>query len=363
MRTVCSGVPVPGDAGEVLADSLDRILTGSYRVDDLELLLGTTDPQQEAALFAAANRVREEAMGPGVHLRALIEFSNHCSGGCAYCGLRARNAELVRYRMEPDEIVDAAAKALSLGYKTVVLQSGEDRWFSREIVADLVRRIKALGDIALTLCLGERPREDYVAWKEAGADRYLVRIETSNRALYERLHPGMSFENRLRCLRDLRELGFQVGSGVLVGLPDQTLRMLAEDLLFLRDLKADMVGMGPFIPHEQTPLAEVPQGSVELVLRMMALVRLLLPECYVVSTTALGTLDPQGRERGLQAGGNVMMPNCTPRKYRAMYEIYPNKICVDEEPEQCRGCLTGRIRSIGREIAEDQGNAPWTSTT
>jgi biotin synthase len=261
--------------------------------------------------------------------------------------------------MEPDEIVAAAHKALDLGYKTIVLQSGEDRWFSREIVSDLVRRIKSLGDIALTLCLGERPREDYAAWKEAGADRYLVRIESSNRMLYERLHPGMSFDNRLRCLRDLRELGFQVGSGVLVGLPNQTTRMLAEDLLFLRDLKADMVGMGPFIPHEQTPLAQVPQGNVDTVLRMMALTRLLLPQCYVVSTTALGTLDAQGRERGLQAGGNVMMPNCTPRKYRAMYEIYPNKICVDEEPEQCRGCLTGRIRSIGREIAEDQGNAPW----
>ncbi|MHB8994847.1 MAG: [FeFe] hydrogenase H-cluster radical SAM maturase HydE [Armatimonadota bacterium] len=344
------------------AQSLQRVLADSYSVDDLEFLLETDDPAQEAALFEAANRVREEAMGPGVHLRALIEFSNHCSGGCEYCGLRAKNSDLQRYRMEPDEIVAAARKALELGYKTVVLQSGEDRWFSREIVAALVRRIKALGDIAVTLCLGERPREDYAAWKEAGTDRYLVRIESSNRALYERLHPGMSFDNRLRCLRDLRELGYQVGSGVLVGLPEQTTRMLAQDLLFLRDLKADMVGMGPFIPHEQTPLAQVSQGSVDTVLRMMALTRLLLPQSYVVSTTALGTLDAQGRERGLQAGGNVMMPNCTPRKYRAMYEIYPNKICVDEEPEQCRGCLTGRIRSIGREIAEDQGNAPWTQS-
>lgn len=340
--------------------ALQRVLAGTCSVDDLQALLETTDPAVEADLFAAANRVREEHMGPGVHLRALIEFSNYCGGGCQYCGLRAENGELARYRMEPDEIVEAAREALRLGYKTVVLQSGEDRWYSRGLVSDLIRRIKALGDIALTLCLGERPREDYAAWKEAGADRYLVRIETSNRALYERLHPGMSFDNRLRCLRDLRELGFQVGSGVLVGLPDQTPRILAEDLLFLRDLRADMVGMGPFIPHDQTPLAAVPQGSVDTVLRMMALTRLLLPECYVVSTTALGTLDPQGRERGLMAGGNVMMPNCTPRKYRAMYEIYPNKICIDEEPQQCRGCLTGRIRSIGREIAEDQGNAPWT---
>lgn len=340
--------------------SLRRLLAGACTVDDLQALLETTDPAVEAELFAAANQVREDHMGPGVHLRALIEFSNYCGGGCQYCGLRAENGDLPRYRMDPEEIAEAAREALRLGYRTVVLQSGEDRWYSREIISDLVRRIKTLGDIALTLCLGERPREDYAAWKEAGADRYLVRIETSNRALYERLHPGMSFDNRLRCLRDLRELGFQVGSGVLVGLPDQTPRMLAEDLLFLRDLKADMVGMGPFIPHEQTPLAEVAQGSVDTVLRMMALTRLLLPECYVVSTTALGTLDPQGRERGLLAGGNVMMPNCTPRKYRAMYEIYPNKICLDEEPQQCRGCLTGRIQSIGREIAEDQGNAPWT---
>ncbi|MGE5531666.1 MAG: radical SAM protein, partial [Bacteroidota bacterium] len=181
-------------------EALQHVLGNNYTIDDLECLLATDDPEQDAALFEAANRVREEAMGPGVHLRALIEFSNHCSGGCEYCGLRARNSDLQRYRMEPDEIVAAAQKALELGYKTIVLQSGEDRWFSREIVVDLVRRIKSLGDIALTLCLGERPREDYAAWKEAGADRYLVRIESSNRALYERLHPGMSFDNRLRCL-------------------------------------------------------------------------------------------------------------------------------------------------------------------
>jgi biotin synthase len=240
-----------------------------------------------------------------------------------------------------------------------VLQSGEDTWYRHEIIADLARRIKALGEVALTLCVGERSREDYAAWKQAGVDRYLVRIETSNAELYAKLHPGMSFDNRLRCLRDLRDLGYQVGSGVLVGLPGQTHRMLAEDLIFLRDLKADMVGMGPFIPHQQTPLAAAPPGSVELTLRMMALTRLLLPRAHVVATTALGTADPRGRERGLQAGCNVLMPNCTPRQYRALYEIYPNKGCVHEDPTECRECLQERLRGIGRRIAEDQGHAPW----
>lgn len=337
--------------------ALEHLLAGAYDAADLEALLSEGDPDRDAALVAAADRARADHLGDGVHLRGLVEFSNYCGRTCAYCGLRAPNREVGRYRMDADAIVAAAVKAASLGYGTVVLQSGEDAWYSAERLAEIVRRIKAEVDVALTLCVGERPREDYALWREAGADRYLLRIETSNRELYEVLHPGMSYNRRVECLRTLHELGYQVGSGVLVGLPGQTLRHLAEDLLFLRDLPAHMVGIGPFIPHHETPLADAGAGSVPTVLRMIALTRLLLPDANVVATTALGTADPLGREKGLQAGANILMPNVTPREFRALYEIYPDKICTDEEPEQCQGCMAARIRSIGREVAPGPGHA------
>lgn len=338
--------------------SLGRVLAGEYGVEDLTDLLADGQEERDATLFAAADRVRAEHVGDGVHLRGLVEFSSYCGRTCQYCGLRAADTDLQRYRMQPDEIVAAGLRAAELGYGTVVLQSGEDAWYRAEIVADIIRRIKSQADMAVTLCLGERPREDYALWREAGADRYLVRIETSNRELYARLHPGMSFDNRLACLRHLRELGYQVGSGVLVGLPGQTLEMLAGDLLFLRDLPADMVGIGPFIPHPGTPLAGAEGGRVPTVLRMVALTRLLLPDSHIVATTALGTVDPQGREKALQAGANVLMPNVTPREFRALYEIYPDKICTDEEPEHCRGCIAARVRGLGRTVASGRGDSP-----
>jgi biotin synthase len=338
-------------------ETLDRIATGRYGVDDLVRALAA-DGDDERELFDLGDAARRESMGEAVHLRALIEFSNYCSRFCEYCGLRSPNVQLERYRMEPAEIIETAVHAASLGYRTVVLQSGEDAWYDRAKIAQVVRGIKARCDIALTLCVGERPTADYAAWREAGADRYLLRIETTNRALYRRLHPHMSFDNRLACLRALRDLGYQVGSGVLVGLPGQTLQMLAEDLRFMGEFRPDMVGYGPLIPHDQTPLASSPKGSVDVTLRMMAITRLLLPQAYIVSTTALGTLDPLGREKGLQVGGNVVMPNVTPQRYRAFYEIYPDKICIDESAEKCRGCIELRVRSIGRHIATDPGHAP-----
>ncbi len=336
---------------------VERLLAEEIEAEVLEALLTTPDDAVETALYAAADRVRQEHMGEGVHLRALIEFSSHCTRTCRYCGLRAPNRALPRYRMSPGAIAAAARHAAGLGYQTVVLQSGEDAWFGRTVVGDLVRRIKGETGMAVTLCLGERRREDYAAWREAGADRYLLRIETRYPDLYGELHPGMSFARRLRRLHDRRELGYQVGSGLLVGLPRQTTALLARDLLFLRDLEPDMVGLGPFIPHPQTPLAEAPRCEVGLVLRMMALARLLLPQCHLVATTALGSIDPLGREKGLQAGANVMMPNATPQAYRAAYEIYPGKICLDEQPEHCRGCLEGRLRSLGRHVATGPGHA------
>lgn len=342
----------------VISAALQRVLAGDYGVDELTELLGDGDQQRDAALFAAADQIRAQHLGDGVHLRGLVEFSSFCGRTCQYCGLRAANKGLRRYRMLPDEVVEAGLRAAKLGYGTVVLQSGEDAWYDVETVAHIVERIKAQADVAVTLCLGERPRPDYARWRQAGADRYLLRIETSDRELYARLHPGMSFDHRLACLRALRDLGYQVGSGVLVGLPGQTLEMLARDLLFLRDLPADMVGLGPFIPHPGTPLAQAAGGRVETALRMVALTRILLPDSHVVATTALGSADPLGREKALQAGANVMMPNVTPRDFRALYEIYPDKICTDEEPEHCRGCLASRIASLGRTIATGHGDSP-----
>lgn len=324
---------------------------------DIAALLKTDDAKITEALFTAADATRREHLGDAVQLRALIEFSNHCTRTCHYCGLRAANGKIVRYRMLPEQILQAALDAAALGYQTVVLQSGEDPWYTCERVSWLVREIKAQTGMAITLCLGERPRDHYAAWREAGADRYLLRIETSSPVLYRALHPGMSFGNRLRCLQTLRALDYQLGSGILIGLPGQTPLLLAKDLLFLRELQPDMVGMGPFISHPQTPLAGQPGGSLDLTLRMMALARLLLPGCHLVATTALGSIDPLGRERGLQVGANVLMPNATPRQYRSDYEIYPNKICLDEEPGHCRSCIERRLSSIGRHVASGLGNA------
>lgn len=335
--------------------TLAGIDVSSATAEELAALL--EDPSVDEALFIAADAVRREHLGDGVHLRALIEFSNYCGRTCSYCGLRGSNASVHRYRMPLGEIVAAAVRASGLGYETVVLQSGEDPWYTQERVTELLRQLKAETSMAITLCLGERPDEDYTAWRAAGTDRYLLRIETSDPALYGCLHPGMSFQNRLQCLRTLQSLGYQLGSGLLLGLPGQTPLSLAKDLLFLRDLQPDMVGLGPFIPHPQTPLAQDCGGTLELTLRMTALARLLLPGCHLVATTALGSIDPRGRELGLQAGANVLMPNATPRQYRADYEIYPDKICLDEEPEHCRGCIERRLNSIGRQVATGYGHA------
>ena len=329
-----------------------------YELDDLVAALTSSD---DAALFAAADAVRREHVGDGVHLRALIEFSSYCRGSCKYCGLRAANRELQRYRMAPDEIVAAAVVARDLGYRTVVLQSGEDASYTGPMLAGVVREIKARCDVAVTMCVGERPEADYALWREAGADRYLLRIETSDRDLYAALHPGMSFDHRLRCLQALRRLDYELGCGVLVGLPGQSDESRARDLLFLADLKPDMLGLGPFIPHPQTPLADALPADLTTTLRMTALARLLLPDAHIVATTALGTIDPAGRERGLSVGADVVMPNVTPQQFRALYEIYPGKICINETPDKCRGCIELRIRGLGRHVAEGKGGRPRDS--
>lgn len=305
-------------------------------------------------LFSLADKVRRENVGDEVHLRGLIEFSNICHCFCKYCGLRCENKELDRYRILPDDIVKYAQKAVEMGYKTIVLQSGEDVFYSKEILCDIIKRIKEF-DVALTLSIGERSFEDYKAFRDCGADRYLIRIETTDRALYKKMHPNMDFDNRLRCLNDLKKLGYEVGTGCLVGLPEQTVESLADDILFFKEINADMVGIGPFIAHPHTPLKDMPNGDFTLALKVMALTRILLKNINIPATTAMETLNPNGRIIALQSGANVVMPNVTTTEYRAKYEIYPNKICINETPSQCFNCIGGKIRSIGRTISTDYG--------
>lgn len=312
------------------------------------------DDSQNDWLFSLANKTRHEYVGDAVHLRGLIEFSNICKRTCKYCGLRCENKDLDRYRIEPDDIVLYAKKAVEMGYRTVVLQSGEDKFYTKDILCDVIKRIKNL-DVALTLSIGERSFDEYKAFKDAGADRYLIRIETSDRDLYKQMHPNMDFDNRVRCLKDLKKLGYEVGSGCLVGLPNQTVESLADDILFFKEIGADMIGIGPFIAHPYTPLKNAKNGDFTLALKVMALTRLVLKDINIPATTAMETLNPKGRIIALQSGANVVMPNVTTTEFRAKYEIYPGKICINENPTQCRGCIEGKIKSIGRTIATDKG--------
>ncbi|MNP15890.1 Biotin synthase [compost metagenome] len=250
--------------------------------------------------------------------------------------------------------MDFAKKAVSYGYKTIVLQGGEDDYFTVERMTKIIKDIKALG-VAITLSIGERSFEEYKAFKEAGADRYLIRIETTDKKLYEDMDPGMSHEERKRCLKDLRDLGYEVGSGALLGLPGQTIESLADDILFFKDLDADMLGIGPFIPNEDTPLKNAAGGDFDLALKMMALVRLVLPDINIPATTAMETLNKNGRVIALQCGANVVMPNITEGEYRALYALYPGKICISDTPAHCRGCITGKVIKLGRKISDGPG--------
>lgn len=312
------------------------------------------DDSQNEQLFAKADKIRHENVGDEVHLRGLIEFSNICKRTCKYCGLRAENKNIDRYRISFEDIVSYANNASEMGYKTIVLQSGEDEKFSCDVICKIVKEIKKF-DVAVTLSIGERSFDDYKAFKDAGADRYLIRIETTDRELYKKMHPHMDFDNRVKCLENIKTLGYEVGTGCLVGLPEQTIESLADDILFFKKLDADMIGIGPFIAHPDTPLKDADNGSFTLALKVMALTRIMLPDINIPATTAMETLKPNGRIIALQSGANVVMPNVTSKEYRAKYEIYPNKICINENPSQCRGCIEGKIKSIGRTIATDCG--------
>lgn len=307
-------------------------------------------------LLQKADQKRADIYGDEVHLRAIIEFSSYCKQNCHYCGLRKDNQKLKRYQLKKEEIIKTAQMAAELGYQTVVLQSGEDQYPAEEI-AEIISKIKKTTAMAVTLSLGERDFAAYKLWREAGADRYLLKHEIADKALYQKYHPGMSFENRIESLKYLKLIGYQIGSGVIIGIPGQTPEILAADLLLSQQLALDMIGSGPFIPHQQTPLKESSRGTVELTVKFTALSRLLLPFAHIPATTALGTIDPEGREKALLAGANVVMPNVTDSKYREKYQIYPEKICINEKAADCRQCIGGIIASLGRYVSKNKGHS------
>lgn len=319
---------------------------------DAIVTLLTTAPAED--LYRQADRVRHDAIGDDVHLRGLIEFSNFCRNDCMYCGIRRSNRHVQRYRMTEEELVETARRAVALGFQTIVLQSGEDLHFDQARLCRIIEQIKR-HDVALTLSVGERDYADYKAFRDAGADRYLLRIETTDTDLYHRLNPGMSWQRRHECLLMIRELGYELGSGIMVGQPGQTIASIADDLLYLKDIGIDMAGIGPFIPHPDTPLAAESGGTLELALRTMAVMRLLMPDINIPATTAMESLHPQGRIMALQAGANVVMPNVTEGEYRRLYELYPGKICVNDTPAHCRSCIGLKIQSIGRTIGQGRG--------
>ena len=321
------------------------------RNDIIEIL---KDDSNNDWLFSLADKTREEYVGDEVHLRGLIEFSNICKRQCKYCGLRCEDKFIDRYRISKENIISYAEHAVNMGYKTIVLQSGEDEYYNTDLMCEIIEGIKKLG-VALTLSIGEKTYEEYKAFKEAGADRYLIRIETTDKTLYNQMHPNMDFDNRVRCLEDLGRLGYEVGTGCLVGLPNQTIESLADDILFFKEINADMVGIGPFIPHPHTPLKDSATGSFTLALKVMALTRILLKDINIPATTAMETLNPNGRIIALQSGANIVMPNVTTTEYRAKYEIYPNKICINENPDKCKGCISAKIQSIGRIVSTSFG--------
>jgi biotin synthase len=330
-----------------------------YSDAELLRLIRSDDREEQEALFAEARRTRERHYGKTVYFRGLIEFTNHCTNDCYYCGIRRGNAKVERYRLSLADILNCCRMGDLLGYKTFVLQGGEDPYFTDERIAEILRAARReFPEHAITLSIGERSRQSYELFFRSGANRYLLRHETASADHYGKLHPpSMSLEQRKQCLWDLKDIGFQVGAGFMVGSPWQTPEHLLEDLRFIEDLQPQMVGIGPFIPQGDTPFSAMPRGSLELSLKMVALARLLLPKALIPATTALGTIDPQGREQGLMAGANVVMPNLSPKAVRKLYALYDNKICTGDEAAECRMCMEGRIRRFGFEPAMVRGDA------
>lgn len=329
--------------------------------EELLFLLDNLTESDKEYLLEKAHETRMKSYGNTVYMRGLIEFTNICKKNCVYCGIRRENKLADRYRLTLDDILECAEIGDRLGYKTYVLQGGEDDYFTDDRMVEIIKEIKKrYPRNAITLSLGERSYESYKRMFEAGADRYLLRHETATKELYESLHPGASFEERRKCLRDLKEIGYQIGAGFMVGLPNQSNNDLVNDLLFVKELEPHMCGIGPFIPHKDTPLKDEKGGTVEKTTTMLALIRLLLPNVLLPATTALGSIDPLGREKGLKAGGNVVMPNLSPTSVREKYSLYDGKICTGDEAAECRKCIEGRINKAGFKVEITRGdNIAW----
>ncbi|MDD5725450.1 MAG: [FeFe] hydrogenase H-cluster radical SAM maturase HydE [Candidatus Omnitrophica bacterium] len=317
---------------------------------DLEFVLSLRDPEEIREVFTFADKIREKFCGKGIALRGIIEFSNYCFRRCFYCGINKDNSKIKRYRMSRKEILDTVGRLVSCRIKTVVLQSGEDAGIDAAWLEDVILSIKSRFDIAVTLSVGERENEDYRLWRRAGAERYLLKIETSNEKLYSSMHPGMDFRHRIGCLNALKSLGYQTGSGIIVGLPGQDLKTIARDILFFKKRDFDMIGIGPFIPHQNTCFTDKPGGDAGLALKTLALTRIVTRNAHLPATTALGSLDRDYRPEGLACGANVLMPNFTPLPYRKLYEIYPQKRCVSEAPGACGTCMEKMAKGLGRFI-------------
>lgn len=325
--------------------------------EQLLYLLDHMDEKNRDYLIEKAHETRMQVYGDRVFMRGLIEFTNYCKCNCLYCGIRAANGDVERYRLTTEEVLSCCETGYFLGYRTYVLQGGEDPYFTDERLVEMISAIKKrYPDTAITMSVGERSRESYEKIYAAGADRYLLRHETASKELYESLHPNMSLENRMDCLNTLKDIGFQVGAGFMVGLPGQENKHLVEDLRFLKTLQPHMTGIGPFIPHHDTPLKDEKGGTVDLTVTLLAIVRLLLPEVLLPATTALGSLDGQGREKGIKAGANVVMPNLSPTEARNKYLLYDGKICTGDEAAECRKCIEGRINRAGFNIDMSRGD-------
>ncbi len=333
--------------------------------EELSTLIQTISDKELQTLMQAADTVRREHFGDTVYLRALIEFSSHCAQDCYYCGLRHSNSNAQRYRLNLDTILDCCTGAYELGYRTFVLQSGEDFSYSRKDIYDIVYAIKSsYPDTAITLSIGEKSYDDYKAYFDAGADRYLLRHEAASRRLYELIHPEtMSYDNRHRCLRDLKEIGFQVGAGFMVGLPTQTADDLAEDIIFIRNLRPHMVGIGPYLTHKDTPFCDKNSGTLRETLIMLALTRLTLPDVLLPATTSLETLEDSGRSKGLITGANVIMPNVSPQNVRKKYMLYDNKFGTTGGAEEMKLAITNQIQEIGFNVDMQVGHHPSRSKT
>jgi biotin synthase len=329
--------------------------------------LGETRPEKLEELWHMADTVRRQWVGDAVHLRGLVEISNYCLRQCTYCGIRSGNKKVQRYRMSADEILNCARRAVSLGYGTLVMQAGEDYGLTREWVCDLIKRLKSETPLAITLSLGERSDEDLVLWRQAGANRYLLRFETSDSNLYAAIHPPRAGQggDRFSILARLRQIGYEVGSGIMVGIPGQSIESVADDLLRFQSMDLDMIGIGPYIPDPDTPLAHVLKGKMPgqapadetTVLKTVALTRLLCPEANIPATTALGTINRQsGRANGLARGANIVMPNLTPKQFREKYVIYPQKASIDVTTEEGNASFCASIRALGRTIGTGPGS-------